>query len=165
MSAERDWALDQLASVVTSVSNDYGATLERVNRDDSEILEGGIRTRKGELKEAAYVGATLADREPEPLGFEYDHELETVVAVRVEGLHTDEWGHIDPGGTDGVPWDVLVRRIKRALLAERTYPAVGAPDTDYYSLLITNVAPDSASHRDYYREDFDVVLQGDETLP
>jgi len=161
MSAEVDWVLEQLGSVVGSTT----VPLKRVNRDESEILEDDIRKRKGDLQQANFVGATLADRDPEPLGFEYDHEVETVVGVRVEGLHAAEWGHIDPAGADGIPWDELVRRIKRALLAERTDPAVGAPDTDYHSLLITNVAPNSASYRDYYRTDFDVVFQGDETLP
>lgn len=171
MTAEVDWVLSQFASVVTSVGKDYtlqngdAVTLKRINRDESEILEGNIRDRKGELRQAAYVGATFADRAPTPIGTEYDHRVEAVVGVRIEGLHHSEFGHVDPDGTNGIPFDELVRRLRDALLAERTFPNVGSPDATYTDLQITNEAPQSSDYQDYYRHDFDVLFRGYEDLP
>lgn len=163
MSAEVDWVLDQLASVVSNQPADH--PLKRVDRDDSEILEDSIRSRKGELQAANYVGATLADRVPEPVGSDYDHRLETVVGLRIEGLHADAYGHIDPDGVDGVQWtDGLVAEIRDALLAERHYPAAGPTGVTYTDLQFQNEAPDSAQHRDFYRHDIDIVFHGFEDL-
>jgi hypothetical protein len=167
MSAEVDWVLDTLQSVV----DDYADTdhpLKRVNRDDSELLEGSIRSREADLQEANYVGATLADFDGEPIGTEFNQNTESIVGVRIEGLHHSEWGHVDPDGVDGVQFDApggLVDQIKTALQAEREFPSVGHPDISFKSLYIGNEAPQSADWADYYRYDFDVRLTGHETLP
>ena len=161
MSAEVDWVLAQFGSVVGSIT----VPLRRVDRDESKVLEGDIRTREGELKKANYVGATLAGRTPTPIGTEYDHAVETVVGVRVEGLHADEWGKIDPSGQEGIDFTELVGRCRNALLAERVFPNVTGADATYHTLRITNEAPQSANYRDYYRYDFDVVFRGYEDLP
>lgn len=160
MTAEVDWVLNQFGSVVGSIT----APLKRVNRDESEILEDDIRERKGELQDANFVGATFANRSTDAIGTEYDHAVEAVVGVRVEGLHHSEWGHIDPDGVEGIDFDELVRRLRDALLAERTFPNVGSPDGTYTDLQITNEAPQSSDYRDYYRHDFDVVFNGFEDL-
>ncbi|WP_435065889.1 hypothetical protein [Halobaculum sp. EA56] len=171
MSAEVDWVLEQFASVVTSIANDYtlsdgsSVTLERINREDSKILEGDIRTRTAELQQGCYVGAASGNPSREPIGFEFDNRVEPVVGVRVEGVHIDEFGHVDPDGADGVPFEELVRRLRRALQAERHYPAVGAPDTTFTTLFIENEAPQSDDFADYYRTDFDVRFRGYEELP
>ncbi|UIP00336.1 hypothetical protein Hbl1158_02905 [Halobaculum sp. CBA1158] len=175
MSAEVDWVLAQFASVVDSVAADYSitnqdgstdpVTLKRIDRDDSEILEGDMRDRTAELQRGCYVGATDAAAGREPIGFEYDSRVEPVVGVRVEGLHHDEWGHVDPDGTDGVPFEVLVRRLRRAVQAERHYPDVSKPDTSFTTLFVENEAPQSDQYADYYRTDFDVRFRGYEELP
>ncbi|WP_254766505.1 hypothetical protein [Salinilacihabitans rarus] len=171
MSAEVDWVLATIkANWAAGAWADV--PLERIDRDNSELLEGDIRSRKEDLQRSNYVGAALADRATSPLGFEYDHEVEAVVGVRVEGLHADQWGHVDPDGAlpptaddDGVPFDALVREIRKTLLRDRTYPQTNTPDTDHYTVLVTNESPDSAAFRDYYRYDLDVILRGDEKLP
>ena len=166
MSAEVDWVLDQLQSVVDAQPADH--PLKRVDRDDSELLEGNIRSRKADLQEATYVGATLADFNGEPIGTEFDQNTESIVGVRIEGLHHSEWGHVDSDGAEGVQFSApggLVDQIKTALQAEREFPAVGHPDISFKSLYIENHAPQSAEYADYYRYDFDVRLTGHETLP
>jgi hypothetical protein len=158
---EVDWVLSQLGSVVGSTTT----PLKRVDRDESTILDGDVRTRAGELKDANFVGATLADVANTPIGTEYDHDREAVVGVRIEGMHYSEWGHVDPDGAGGISWEELVSRIRDALLAERTFPDAGAADVSYTDLRITNEAPQSDNYADYYRRDFDVVFNGYEDLP
>jgi len=172
---EVDWVLAQLASVVTDVGNNYTArngdpvTVKRVDRDESDVLEDGVRDLENELQQGCYLGATLADVVSDPIGTEYDHAREAVVGLRVVGLHNSEWGHVDEDGTDGVPWrngsDGLVDRVRTALLSERTWPDAGGANVSYTDLQFTNESPQSSNYQDFYRWDVDVVFDGFETLP
>lgn len=139
--------------------------LERIDRDESTILEGSVRTHEADLQQSNYVGATLASRAASPIGTEYDHDLETVVGIRIEGLHHSQFGHVDPDGAEGVAWTALVHNIRDAILTERREPDAGRSGVSYTDLLVQDWSPDSASHGDYYREDFDVVFRGFEELP
>lgn len=171
MTAEVDWVLDQLASVVDSQPADH--PLKRVDRDNSQVYEGSgsvdmttpLRERTEELKQANYVAARHADRSTEAIGTEYDHDIETVVSIRTEGLHHSEWGHIDPDSSDGVPWNGLILNIRRTLLAAREFPDPSASNTQYHSLFVRNEDPQSSEYSDFYRWEADVVLKGYETLP
>jgi hypothetical protein len=175
MSEEVDWALDQLASVVDDQPADH--SLRRVDRDDSEVYETGqtvdmetpIHDRTGQLEKANFVGVSLADRAPTPIGTSFDYDLETVLGVRIEGLTADggEWGHIDPDGADGVPFDGaggLVPQIRAALLANRTFPDAGRPAVDYTDVRTANEVNQSSNYSDYFRYDFDLVFSGYEEL-
>lgn len=173
-SPEVDWVLDQFATVVTEVANTHSlgngddVVLKRVDRDESEVLEDGVRELSNELKQGCYVGATLADVANDPIGTEYDHSREAVVGIRLVGLHSSEFGHVDPDGVDGVPWqngdDGLVDRVRSALLSQRTWPAAGDPNVSYTHLELQNEAPQSSNYQDYYRWDADIVFQGFEEL-
>lgn len=171
MTAELDWVLEQFAPVATSVAADYSlrkggdATLERVNRDDSEVLGENIRTSRGDLQKAAYIGATHADTVRDPIGTEYDADREVVVGVRLTGLHWGDHGHIDPDGENGIPFDELVRRCKDALWSERTWPDANSREDVYYeNLELQNEANTSQQYTDFYRADWDVVFSGYEDL-
>lgn len=160
---EVDWVLSQLGSVVGSLTT----PLRRVDRDESRILDGDIRKRTAELEKANYVGASLADVSSTPIGTEFDHDREAVVGVRIEGLHHSQWGHVDPSGSDGIPFGDdggLVDRIREALLAERTYPSAGGSGVTYTHLEIANEAPQSSDYEDYYFHSLDVVFHGYEDL-
>lgn len=161
MSAEVDWVLDRIGTL------DVEVPLQRVNRDESKMLDmtGQPRQRKGDLQTANFVGAHLTDRATEPIGTEYDHAVETVVGVRIEGLTHHEYGHVDPAGDSGIPWADLVRTIKQAILAERTFPQVDSDDGTYKDCFIENEAPQSSDFKDYYRYDFDVRFSGFKSLP
>lgn len=167
-SPEVEWVLDQLADVVDAVDSEYDATVKRVDRDESEILEDDVRKRSGELEAGCYVGARLADVASDPIGTEYDHSREAVVGVRILGLHHSEYGHVDPAGEDGVPWQDgsggLVDRVRAALLDARTWPDAGGPDVSYTHLQLANESPLSSDYKDLFRHDLDVVLRGFEEL-
>lgn len=137
------------------------APIRRVNRDQSNVLEDDRRQRGGELQESNFVGAALVSRSTTPLDTAYDHRVEVVIGVRVEGLHVDEFGHVP----HDAHFNALVRAIQAALLEERAYPDVDAADpADYHTLLVENTQHASRDHRDYFRADFDVRLVGHETL-
>lgn len=168
------WVLDELGTVVDAQPADH--PLRRVDRDNSQVYEGAqtvdmsspIRDRTGDLQEANFVGASLADRSGTPIGTEYDLDLETVVGIRIEGAHHSEWGHIDPAGTDGVVFEgadgSLVEQIRSAIYDGRRFPDAGRVDVSFTHLTITNEVSQSSDWADYYRYDFDVVFDGFEEL-
>ncbi|WP_338844107.1 hypothetical protein WHO98_12190 (plasmid) [Halobacterium salinarum] len=161
MSSEVTWVLKQLGSVVGSTTT----PLRRVNRDDSRVLEQDVRSTRGELQEANYIGATHVETVRDPIGTEYDADREVVVGVRVTGLHHSEWGHIDPDGQNGIPFGELVRRCKDVLWSERTWPDANPREEVYYeNLELQNEANTSQQYSDCYRADWDVVFDGYEEL-
>jgi hypothetical protein len=181
-SPEVDYVLDRLASVVSDVEANFSLAsgdpvqVKRVDRDDGQLydsdqsvnLSSPIRTRSAELRSAVLVGASLVDVSSQPIGTEYDHRREAVVSVRCEGLHVDEYGHVDPGGTDGVPFNGVagsfVQRVRDALLNDRTFPNAGRPDVEYTDLRFSDESPQSGRYADYFRWDGDVLLRGYEDL-
>lgn len=179
MSSEVDWVLTQLGSVVDSVATDYtqadgsSVVVKRVDRDNAEIYDGSgslsmassIRSRSGELEKGVFIGATLADSAPTPRGFDYNTTIERTVGVRIEGLHETEWGHVDPDGADGVPFDELVERVRQALYAAREFPAAGDDGVEYGTLFIENEAPNSSAYADFFQHSLDVRFRGRQSLP
>ncbi|MDQ2053235.1 hypothetical protein [Halobellus sp. H-GB7] len=161
-----DWTLSQLASVADAQPDEHPLT--RVDRDDAEVYETGdavdmaapMRTRTAQLKQANYVGATLASADRSPIGTEYDYHVDDVVRVRVEGLHHSEWGHIDPAGQDGVAFAALVDAIQDAIDSAATFPQVPGEDARYTHLLVTNDDPQSSDWADFYRYSFDIEFSG-----
>jgi len=175
MSSERDWVLEQFADVATTVASEYTlqsgdpVELRRVNRDESRILEQAVDSIRGELQQAVFVGATHVDTVRDPIGTEYDAEREVVVGVRVTGLTSSKYGHIDPSGQEGIPFDDadegLVQRLKEALWSERQWPAAEPSEDVYYTdLELQNEANTSQQWADFYRADWDVVFSGYEEL-
>jgi hypothetical protein len=164
MTAEVDWVLDQFGSVVGSTT----VPLQRIDRDDSRILEQDVRSLDAELTDANYVGVRHEDTTTSPIGTEYDLEREAVVSVRVTGLHASKYGWIDPDGDDGIPFggaDGLVQQLQDALWSERQFPDAGIQRVDYTHLELQNEANTSRQYGDFYRADWDVVFQGFEELP
>ena len=175
---EVDWVLNQLADVVTSVANDYSlqsgddVVVKRVDRDDSQVYDGSetvdmstpLYKRTEELEKAVYVGASYADRSTEALGTGYDHDIEAVVNLRLEGLIYREWGHVDPAGENGVPFEELKRRCRDVFTENRKYPSLTTPDGSYHTLEITNEDLQSSNWADFYRYEFDILLRGEQDL-
>lgn len=138
--------------------------LEIIDRDNA-ALEDDDRSMSIDLQSANAVGLSTADVATSPIGTSYDHDLEHVVGVRIEGAHADEWGHIDPDGQDGAPFDSLVRFVRRAILRLRRFPTPGTPNVNYHSLRIDSETPLASGHGDYFRHDLDARFDGFETLP
>jgi len=173
MSEPVNWTLDELAAVVADQPTAH--PLRRINRDTSRVyetdqiidLETPIEERSQELEEANYVSVTLASRDATPIGTEFDHQIDTVVGVRIEGLSGTggTYGHIDPAGNDGVVWSDLVNDIRRELMAGRTFPDAGRATVSFTDVTITNESDQSSDYADYYRYDFDLRFDGFEALP
>ncbi|MCD2204411.1 hypothetical protein [Halobacterium sp. KA-6] len=175
MTAELDWVLEQFASVVDDIESEYTLAsgdpvqVERIDRDNSRLLEQDVRSIRGDLQDANYVGATHVETVRDPVGTEYDASREVVVGVRVTGLTSAEYGHIDSEGNEGIPFDNgtdgLVNRLKDALWNERTWPDAGPGPSVYYKHLeLQNEANQSEQWADFYRADWDVVFNGYEEL-
>lgn len=181
--AEVEWVLDRLAVVVDSIATDYSlrdgddVVIKRIDRDDSSVYEGSdsvdmtapIHKRTEDLESGVLVGATLADGDKTPVGTEYNNRTEAVVGLTVEGLTVQggNYGHVDPDGEIGAPFDVIVRRIRRQLLAAdaRAYPDPGVPHVAYHDLIQTSDDPQSNQYSDFYRWEGDFAFRGYEELP
>lgn len=118
-----------------------------------------------DLQDTNVVSIASVDEATTPIGTEYDHDIEHVAGVRIEGLHESEWGHIDPDADAGAAWDSLSRFVRRAILRARTFPKAKRPNVDYTDLRLSNHAPQSQDYADYYRYDVDVIFDGFEELP
>lgn len=171
------WILDELGAVVDAQPQDH--PLRRVDRDNSMRYDGAgvfdmgqsMSKLKNDLQEANYVGARFADRDGSYIGTEPDRDLDEVVGVRVIGMsgRGDTFGHVDPLGAEGVPFQgtdsALVEQIQDTLHASLQWPDAGRTNVSFTHLSIANEAPLSAAWADYYRYDFDVVFDGFEELP
>lgn len=183
---EVEWTLERLATVATNVANNYTLSserggddveLKRVDRDAAQVYDSDetidmadpLPERKGALESGAYVGARTAAGSEDPVGTEYDLDVERVVGLRIEGMRAGKHGHVDPTGADGVPWrngtDGLVDRVRSALYDQRAWPDAGGSNVAFTHLELANPSDVSANWRDYYRWDVDVVFHGFETLP
>ncbi len=167
------WTLDQVASVVAAQPT--GHPLRRVDRDNALVYDGEQRIEMATpthehtaaLEDSNLVGVAAAEGSQTPIGAEYDLEIETIVSVRIEGLHHSEWGHIDPAGDAGVPWrgdDGLVDQLRAAILASRQRPAAGRSSVSFTHLQVSNFVDRASEYGEYYRADFDIVFDGFETL-
>lgn len=166
--------------VLSKIKNNWSAgtyadiPLERVDGASNQQLDANIRKSTHELQANNFVEAAYVDRNTSAIGTEYDLDVETVVNVRVSGLHHTEYGYINPSNNlppntagDPVPFnddDGLVGAIKDTLNAERTFPDVTsrADETD----LVINNAPGPLSYEygDYYLYEFEVGINGYEDL-
>ena len=167
------YVLDELGSVVDAQPADH--PLWRVDRDNSRLYDGGgtfdmsaaIQDRTGEFKKANFVGARYGDPTAEYIGTEPSLDVDEVVGVRIEG-YSGGYGHVDPTGTDGVPFmreDGLVDQIRSALYAGLQFPDAGRTNVAFTHLSITNQSSALADWEEHYRYDFDVVFDGFEELP
>lgn len=138
--------------------------LELIDRQDVEN-EDDVEKRKSELTRGNIVSVASVDESTTPVGTEFDHSIERVASVRIEGLTADKYGYVDESGNDGVPWSSLVRLVRRAILRARTFPDTATPNIAYTSLELTNVAPQSQLWSDYYRYDVDILFDGFERTP
>lgn len=164
-----DYVLDKVKTNWSAGT--YGdIPIERIDRDNSEKLDGNVRSHTEDLQANNFVGAAFADRIPEPIGTEYDLDVDVVVSVRIEGLHHTEFGYVNPDNSlppttagDPVPWTDFVKEIRSTINTERTFPNTTS-SINYTDLVITNENPLSYEYGDYYRHEFDVAFAGYEDL-
>lgn len=133
-------------------------TLHLVDRENSDIYDGStqIEDRKGELQDSNLLSFARATTNPTPRGPGYDLELEDVISCRLEGLDSDEWGHVDTASA----FETLYDNVEEAIYTGRRDPL-----SDYHTLFIQNVRHASSDYRDYYLTNFEVRFWGGEELP
>lgn len=134
----------------------------RVDFDAPEILENSERRQGVELSQHASITTLEGDRARDPLGTEFDYEVETILDVRIEGVHEHAGGTISSKNE--------FRRLKNytqaAIDARRTYPTIDADDevglVNYFEGRIENENSFMNEHSDEFRVDFEVRLRGDQ---
>lgn len=166
--------------VLDKIKNNWSAgsysdiPLERVDGDNNQHLDADIRKSTQELRLNNFVEAAYTDRTSSPIGTEYDLDVESVVRVRIAGLHHTEYGYVNPSNSlppatagDPVPFnddDGLVAEIKDTLHAERSFPSATSR-VDETDLVIENTpGPLSYEYGDYYLYEFEVGINGYEDL-
>jgi hypothetical protein len=155
------WTIDTI-STNWSTSN-YDPQPELINKDDSEPQSTGQRKTAWDLsKNNAVTVSDSPDRQTEPIGTEFNHRVTDGVAIKIEAMPSDKYGHV----TDSKEFQPLVREVKRCLLVERVWPLRDPDAREYYHTLdIKNEVNESHLYKDLYRVSFDVQFQGHEDLP
>jgi len=157
---------DVLQDVVDAQPKDH--PLRRVDRDNSLVyatseeidMQQPMHDRTEELERANFVAVASESTDPSPSGTRGRYQLQTSVSIRLEGLTSDEYGHIDPAGEDGVAFSDLFDSVFNAITAEMSYPDVDHPGRTYRDLTITNVNDASSEWSDFWRASFDVLFRG-----
>lgn len=152
----RLWVLDTF--VEQWPGTEFPDVVERFNRDDSESIDTGVRSGDFDLEEGVSVGAALADDNREPIATSFSYDVETTISVRVEGLHQDQYGHIESSDA----FRQFIDALKEALRRERAMPSIDGGAYHYHTLLIENETDNSADGRDYYHATWDVRIKGRE---
>ena len=167
MSDPQDEVRWVLQTIADAWPGDFGEeSIVRIDRDEPLILETGTRTRSVELSRHAAIGASLNDRARTAIGTEFDADVETVIDVRIEGLHESEHGTIESKREHTRHW----QWARHALDTRRTYPTIDpdAPDigrVHYEDFHIDQTDALSSEYRDHYRTDLTVRLAGKTELP
>ena len=153
---EVTWTLE---TIKTNWPGDaFPSDLARIDRDSPEILETGERKRGVELTQWNAIAASLATRDPTPVGDDYNHRVVTTLSFRLEGVHSKEGGLIDSADH----FEQLVRYVQHAISVERSYPTVDDVDQDgigsvaYHTISPPEDETDlSDDNRDYFRRDWE----------
>lgn len=144
---------------------DFPDDLARRNRDDSVTIhpdDSEKREEGVELNRFNVVGVSSGSVQRELYGTGPQYRVNTVLDVRVEAKHTEEYGQTD----DSTGFGTLVAYIQYAIGQVITYPDVD-PDADsigfitYHDARIEDEQPPLSGEKDYYRTDFSVRLTGD----
>lgn len=164
------WLLDLIKEAwpsygIEPYGDEYGGAFPsntvRIDRDEPRILETGERKKRVKLDRYNVISATLANRDRQPIGTEFDYHVETVLNVRIEGANASTHGQLD----DSDHFNYLVAATQYAIGSERSYPDVDPDGSDfgrvqYVDARIENEQNLSNEDKDYYRADFDVRLRG-----
>lgn len=179
---EVTYVLNGLADVAQAVAVEYSladgsdVAVLRADRDQSGQFDGegdidwadAVIKRKQPLEDGVWLVANTETKSPTQTGTGQQQRLETTVQLTIEGLSEREFGHIDPSGEDGVPFengqDGIVDRVRSYLQSELRPGDVARDRTAYYNLLVTNEDNQSSSWRDFYRYQLDLVFRGREAL-
>ncbi|MFC5135495.1 MULTISPECIES: hypothetical protein [Haloferacaceae] len=165
---EVQWVFDTLDVITTDTALAWGTAsdvadgavpVRRIDRNDSEIADGNIQSRRGELTKSNFVTAEIVDDDSSHGGWGDDYDTEAIVSLRVEGLlRGDEFGHVHPDGENGIPFTTLYRRVRDALREQDEHPDVSGQT--YHTLFLENGTNRSGDYEDFYDYRLDCRFAG-----
>lgn len=170
--AATEWLLDELAPVVDAQPDAHD--LLRIDRNNALLYDGSgtfdmnqaMSEKVENLRRGNYVGVRSVSRDGDPIGTEFDLDVDVVCSVRVEGMSHLERGHIDPTGQNAVSFAELYNAVRDRIWGLREWPDAGRSSAvNYTHLLVGNEANSSSEWADFYRYEFDVAFDGFEELP
>lgn len=176
MNPETEFTLKQFESVASTLATSYSlangdpVNVQLANKDDGFLYgaDGAIdftaplATRTSELEQGIIMAAGLEDRDRTPTGTGTTRRVEATVSVTIEGLTArhGQYGHIDPDGGVGAPFEEAVRLAVDQLQASQSFPSVGKTDVTYHDLTTTNESDQSNQFQHLYRYEFDALYRG-----
>jgi hypothetical protein len=167
-----EWTLDTLAANYTPGNV---ATSTPVLVDDADRTTYAIDTDTGSRSamqrrydpdpgDTNIVSVSPSpDRQEQPIGTEFDLEVDDAVNIVIEGVHVGETGEIG----DPDEFRQLKNEVRRALLAARVWPKRN-PDgkTHYHTAVPQNAGrPPEDEQANYFAYTFDLGFRGYEELP
>jgi len=174
MRPEVQFLFDEFVPLVAVQPSDH--PLVRIDMDNSRVYEGAATIantpddsitsqRAFDLQRANAVKVATDDRSDQPLGPNYDLDTEVTLSVTLSGLSHGASGNIDPGGSNGVNFDVLGSSLRSALLSSRTYPDHPRFRDAKLDLRVTDETDTSSAYADTYERTYSVLLRGRQILP
>lgn len=165
---EVQFILDAISNNWTGSETDIAdVPLERIDRDNGFNLDSGEHVHADKPTKANLVGAASSTTDAEALGKHYEHRIQRVVNVRVQGAIDREHGEIErtDNATGPPQWQYVVNNVRRSILTDREFPAVAdRPNLDYTWIEERNQQDLSRNWSDWYRWTADYVFRGFETL-
>jgi len=144
----------------------WPSDLVRRNRDNAETLDAVGRREEGvDLDLYNAISVSYGSRQDELFGTTPQYRIQTVLDVRIEGVHEDEHGQI----TDDDEFRKLVKYTQHAIDTQITYPSVPSTDdigrVEYLDLRIQDETAGLSAAKDYYDYTFSVSMRGNKNTP
>ena len=166
---EIQWVFDTLDTIVYQTAIEWGTEgdvpdgavpVRRVDRNDSDIYDGNIHTRRSDLTKSNYISAALTDDGESHGGFGDDYNAEAIVSLRIEGLtrRGGNYGHVDPSGDDGIVFREFYDAVRNALRANDRHPDVAG--RSYHTVFLENGTNRSSNYSDFYEYRLDCRFDG-----
>jgi len=143
-------------------TNNFSPQPTLINGDDMTLNSGGRARSIDVVNENVITVDSSPEGNDEPIGTEYDFDIQHGVNVQVEGYHADGGGQL----ADKSDFNDMYGEARRAILVDRTFPT---SSNEMRHLILTNEndlsRDESVSDANYFRYTFDVLYYGYETLP
>lgn len=154
MTTLSQWVLDEIKDNWDGVFPTSG--LERVAREDTDLLEANRQERRGELQKHNIVMAHYGGEAQVRLHAEGGDVVSPIVTVRIEGLDIDKHGHVE----DHADFRELVDDVKAAIREVRSPDVGDAHPGSFDEVRITDERSFSHLLADHYVTELDLTFTG-----
>lgn len=153
------WALEAIAAEWPGGAFE-DEDVVRIDRHEPELLETGERTKTTEFSRHAAIAVSRPSRTREPLGTEFNYNVETTLDIRIRGSHVRAGGTISSDDE----FQRLVNYTQAALDARRKYPSIKADDpighVTYLEAIVDGPKDISSNNLDDFANNIEVRLNG-----